>query len=75
MVNRMKEAIAELVHHERRKAEATNEDEMQDALADQAAYRSRSVLASVVYAIGDIQRTHPSLLPLIAVLIGLRLFF
>lgn len=75
MQNRIRDAFAELIQHERRKAEATNEDELQDALADQAAFRARSVLASVVYSIVDIQRAHPALLPLIAVLIGLRLFF
>lgn len=75
MQNRIRDAFAELIQHERRKSEATNEDEMQDALADQAAFRARSVLASVVYSIVDIQKAHPALLPLIAVLIGLRLFF
>lgn len=75
MQNRIRDAFVELIQHERRKSEATNEDEMQDALADQAAFRARSVLASVVYSIVDIQKAHPALLPLIAVLIGLRLFF
>lgn len=75
MQNRIRDAFAELIQHERRKAEATNEDELQDALADHAAFRARSVLASVVYSIVDIQKAHPALLPLIAVLIGLRLFF
>lgn len=75
MTNRFRDAAVELIRHERRKAEATNEDEMQDALADQAEFRARSLLASIVYSLVDIQKAHPALLPLIAVLIGLRLFF
>ena len=75
MANRIKESLDELIQHERRKAEAANEDELQDALADQASYRARSVVASIVYAIVDIHTAHPRLFPLIAVLVGLRLFF
>lgn len=75
MIASVLEDLRSIFRLEAEKAAAETDDELQDLAIQQKQLRDRSVLASVIFAVGDIHRKYPLLLPIAAASVALKFFF